>query len=444
MAKDLTTGREGKTLFLYVLPMLGSMLFQQLYNIADTLVAGKFLGADALASVGNSYEITLIFLAFGGGMNMGSGIIIGQLFGAKDHVKVKTAITTSYISVIALSIVLTIFGVLACDWMLNAISTPAHLFHLSETYLDIYIYGLIFLFLYNVSTGIFAALGDTKTPFYFLLFSSTLNIILDIAFVVLLDMGISGLAWATFLCQGLSAILAMSSLFRKLKDITRQVVAPIFSGKILKKIISVAIPSMCQQSFVSIGNIMVQSIINSFGGAVMAGYAAAIKLNGVSISLISTTGNGVAAFAAQNIGAKKFDRVLNVRRATLKILSIISVSMCIIYSVFGNKLLTLFIDSSETEVIKVGVSFLRMVSPFYAVVMFKSVTDAVMRGAGDSRPFMYSTLLDLFLRALLSFVFSSFFGYIGIWLSWPFGWTAGTLLAFYFYNHGKWRKLLSE
>lgn len=444
MTKDLTVGREGKTLVLYVLPMLGSMLFQQLYNIADTFVAGRFLGPDALASVGNSYEITLIFLAFGVGMNMGSSIIIGQFFGSKDNVKVKSAITTSYISVVVLSFVLTLLGIIFCDIMLRAISTPEHLFKLSETYLDIYIYGLIFLFLYNVSTGIFSALGDTKTPFYFLLFSSTLNIALDIVLVVLFDMGIAGLAWATFICQGLSATLAVSFLFRRLKEFTKGVSAPFFSGRILRKIIAVAIPSMCQQSFVSIGNILIQSIINSFGGAVMAGYAAAIKLNGVAISSISTMGNGIAAFSAQNIGAGKFERVKKARKAALKILATISISICLIYSIFGSKLLTLFVDASETEVIKVGVTFMRIVSPFYAVVMFKSITDAIMRGAGDSRPFMYSTLLDLFLRTALSFLFSAFFGYIGIWMSWPFGWTAGTVISFYFYRHGKWRRLIQE
>lgn len=440
MIKDLTEGKEGRTLLLFVAPMLLSMFFQQMYNVADTLVAGRFLGPDALASVGNSYEITLIFLAIGNGMRMGAGIIIGQMFGRKDREQTKSAITTSYIAIAAVALLLTILGVFLCDILLRAIGTPEHLFALSKEYLDVYIFGLVFLFLYNVTTGIFSALGDTKTPLYFLIFSSLFNIALDVVFVSLLGFGVAGLAWATFICQGICALLSTAILFIRIKGISEGVKAPLFSYPILKRIISVAVPSMCQQSFVSVGNIMIQSIINGFGQAVMAGYAAAIKLNGIAISSIATMGNGVASFAAQNIGAGRFDRVRKARKDAMKIMGIITVSICLFFSLKGDFLLSLFIDKSEQDVIKIGFDFLRIVSPFYAVVMLKSITDAVMRGAGYSKPFMYTTLLDLFLRVVLSFAFSTFLGSVGIWLSWPFGWSAGTILAFYFYRHGKWRK----
>ena len=195
------------------------MLFQQLYNIADSLVAGKFIGSEALAAVGNSYEITLIFIAFAFGSNMGSSVVVSQYFGAGRKKEMKSAITTTFISAAVLSILLTAIGLLLTDPLLEAINTPPDLMAMSAEYLDIYIYGLIFLFLYNISTGIFTAMGDSRTPFIFLAFSSTANIGMDILFVTAFGMGVDGVAWATFICQGISSILAFCALIRRLGSV---------------------------------------------------------------------------------------------------------------------------------------------------------------------------------------------------------------------------------
>ena len=204
MNKDLTVGKTDTVLWKFCLPLFGSIVFQQMYNIADSLVAGKFIGENALAAVGNSYEITLIFIAFAFGCNMGCSIIVSQLYGAKKYNRLKTAVSTSCISSGIVCGLLMLIGLLGCSPLLHIIHTPDNVFADSKLYLDIYVWGLPFVFFYNISTGIFSALGDSKTPFYFLAASSTANIAVDILFVKAFDMGVAGVAWATFICQGIS------------------------------------------------------------------------------------------------------------------------------------------------------------------------------------------------------------------------------------------------
>lgn len=442
MNRDLTVGDIRPAIWRFTLPLLGSMLFQQLYNIADSLVAGKFLGADALAAVGNSYEITLIFIAFAFGSNMGSSVIVSQYFGAGRRKEMKTAITTTFIAAFVLSIVLMALGIGFTDILLEAIKTPPVLLEMSALYLDIYIYGLLFLFFYNIATGIFTAMGDSRTPFIFLAISSTANIGADILFVTAFGMGVDGVAWATFICQGVSSILAVGALIIRLRKIgEKKEKAPIFSWTILMQITKVAVPSILQQSFVSVGNILIQSVINSFGTAVMAGYAASIKLNNMVITSITTIGNGISGFAAQNFGAGKLERVIKGRREGLLLSSVFSIIASLLFVFLGRYILLLFMNSDAEAALNEGMRFLRIVAPFYVMIGVKIITDAVIRGSGDMIPFMISTFSDLILRVALAFILSALLnGAIGIWLSWPIGWAVGTLISCLFYRSGHWKK----
>lgn len=437
----LTEGKESSVLIKYTLPLLGSMLFQQLYNIADSLVAGKFIGDNALAAVGNSYEITLIFIAFATGSSVGASVVISQLFGGKRNQEMKTAISTTFIYAIVLAFTLTVLGRIFSNPLLRLINTPDGLMADSALYLDIYIYGLIFLFLYNIATGVFTAMGDSRTPFLFLAFSSTANIAIDILFVTTFGMGVDGVAWATFLCQGISSILACATLFFRLRTIESGVKAPLFSFHLLKKVLRIAIPSILQQSFVSIGNIFVQSVINSFGAVVMAGYAAAIKLNNLVITSLTTMSNGVSSFTAQNFGAGKIDRVDTGKSVSIAIGYAFAIPAFLLYFLLGRYILLLFMNDIEGDALKVGMQFLRIVSPFYFVITLKIMSDGILRGAGAMNAFMISTFSDLLLRAGLSFVFSRFWGAIGIWLSWPVGWAVGTAISLMFLFSGKWKNL---
>ena len=441
MNQDLTNGNIRSLLWRFTLPLLGSMLFQQLYNIADSLVAGKFISSDALAAVGNSYEITLIFIAFAFGSNMGSSVVVSQYFGAGRKREMKTAVTTTFIATLALSIVLTLLGLLFTDPLLEAINTPPELLAMSASYLDIYILGLVFLFFYNIATGIFTAMGDSRTPFIFLAISSTANIGMDILFVTAFGMGVEGVAWATFLCQGVSSVLAMAALVLRLRSIGEAgEKAPLFSFHILRRIIAIAVPSILQQSFVSVGNILIQSVVNSFGPMVMAGYAASIKLNNMVITSITTMGNGISGFSAQNFGAGKIDRVIKGRKEGLLLSSAFSVIAALLFFFLGRYILLLFMNEDAAAALSEGMRFLRIVSPFYIMIGVKIITDAVIRGSGDMIPFMISTFSDLILRVLLAFILSSFLGAIGIWLSWPIGWAVGTIISIAFYRKGHWKK----
>ena len=441
MIKDLTVGKPERVLWKFSLPLLGSILFQQLYNIADSLVAGKFVGENALAAVGNSYEITLIFIAFAFGCNIGSSVVIAKLFGAKRWNDVKTAVNTTLIASAALCAVLMLLGFLLCPALLRVINTPDEIFADSRLYLNIYIGGLIFLFLYNIATGIFSALGDSTTPFIFLAISSVSNIFVDILFVTAFHMGVAGVAWATFLCQAVSCVLAVAVVFRRLRQLPSER-APLFSGRLLGEITRIAIPSILQQSFISVGNILIQSIINSYGAPVIAGYAAAIKLNNMIITSFTALANGMSNFTAQNLGAKLPDRVREGFRGGAKMVYALAIPVAALYVLASEPLIRLFMTDASALALQTGVSFLRIVSSFYLVVNIKLIADGVLRGSGAMRHFMIGTFTDLILRVVLAFILSATpLGANGIWMSWPIGWSIATTVSLVFYKKGVWKRM---
>ena len=438
MNKDLTVGNPRSVLWKFCLPLFGSIIFQQLYNLADSFVAGKFIGENALAAVGNSYEITLIFIAFAFGCNIGCSVIVSQLFGAKHMAELKTAVYTTLIASGVVCLLLMVFGTLFCGNMLALIHTPENIMEDSKLYLDIYIWGLPFVFYYNVATGIFSALGDSKTPFYFLAASSVSNIAVDILFVTALNMGVAGVAWATFLCQGVSCVLAIAVVFRRFSHIHTERKPEIFSWRLLKQIAIVAVPSILQQSFVSVGNIIIQGVINTFGSGVIAGYSAAVKMNNLVITSFTTMGNGVSNYTAQNIGAGKLHRVRQGYRAGLRMVWTLCVPLVLLYVFGGRYLLLIFLDDPEGRAMHEALTFLRIVAPFYFVISTKLVTDGILRGDGMMKQFMIATFADLLLRVILTRVLSIPFGSTGIWASWPIGWVLAMLLSVFFYRQGPW------
>lgn len=438
MNKDLTVGKPGTVLWRFCLPLFGSIIFQQLYNIADSLVAGKFVGENALAAVGNSYEITLIFIAFAFGCNIGCSVIVSQLFGAKKFRDMKTAVYTTIIASGVLCAVLMAGGWLLGSTLLRLINTPLNVMADSKLYLDIYILGLPFMFYYNVATGIFSALGDSKTPFIFLACSSSVNIVMDILFVTAFRMGVAGVAWATFLCQGISCVLAVAFVLRRLAKIETEEKAKAFSWQLFGKITAIAVPSILQQSFISVGNIIIQGVINTFGSSVMAGYSAAVKLNNLVVTSFTTLGNGISNYTAQNIGANKLPRVKEGFRAGLKLVWMLSIPLVAAYLIAGRYLIYLFLEHPTGIAMDTALLFLRIVAPFYFVVSAKLVSDGILRGAGMMKQFMAATFTDLVLRVVLAVTLSKIFETLGIWLAWPIGWSVATALSVLFYRKGPW------
>ena len=442
MNRDLTVGKPSSVLARFCLPLFASVIFQQLYNIADSFVAGKFIGEDALAAVGNSYEVTLIFIAFAFGCNIGCSVIVSRFFGAKEYNRMKTAIYTAMITSATVCAVLMLIGLFGCDLLLHAIRTPENVFADSKLYLDIYVWSLPFVFFYNIATGIFSALGDSKTPFWFLAASSTSNIGLDILFVASFKMGVAGVAWATFLCQGVSCLLAVSVVLARLRRIRTEGHVRPFDGAILRQFLGVAVPSTLQQSFISVGNIIIQGTINGFGSSVMAGYSAAVKLNNLVITSFTTLGNGISNYTAQNLGAAKFDRIKSGFRAGLKLVWALCVPLVALYVFAGQPLVHIFLDSPTGQAMDTGVAFLRIIAPFYFIVSAKLVSDGVLRGAGLMEKFMVATFTDLVLRVALAEILSrTALGTTGIWISWPIGWTIAAVCSIAFYATVRWEKL---
>ena len=435
MVKDMTKGAVTPILLKFSLPLLISVIFQQMYNIADSIIAGQFIGNDALAAIGASYPITMIFLAIGTGMNVGCSVIISTFFGAKNYPQMKTAVFTSLISTSVLAIVLTAAGFFTSGLFLRLLKTDAAIMADSQIYLNIYVFGLLFLFVYNICTGIFTALGDSKTPLYFLIASSLGNIGLDLLFVAVFKMGVAGTAWATFICQGICSILAFIVLLRRIASV-KSGKFRYFEFKTLGKIASLSIPSILQQSFVSVGQLFIQSLVNSCGTDVVAGYASAIKLNTFAVTCFSTVGSSVSSFTAQNIGGGEFRRV----KKGFKVGALLAVGIAAVFSlcyvIFSGELIYLFMDKSNgntAAAADAGVHFLKIASPFYFAVALKLTADAILRGGRRVVAFMVTTFSDLILRVAFAFVLCPPFGATGIWLSWPVGWFISGVISVVLY-----------
>ncbi len=441
MTKDLTCGNPGSVLIKFTLPMFVGVIFQQLYNIADSVIAGHFVGEDALAAVGASYPITMIFMAIALGFQSGCSVVISHFFGARDYKAVKTCISTSLIMSLVLSLILTATGFAISTPLMKLVKTPQNIFEDGQLYLNIYILGFSFVFLYNVTTGIFNSLGDSRTPLIFLIGSSVGNVLLDLWFVTAFDMGVAGVAWATFIAQGIACILSLVVLLIRVRNIKSEQKPNLISFGAMRSISSIAVPSIFQMSFVSVGNMFVQSIVNSFGSSVIAGYSAAIKLNTFAVTSFSTMSNAVSSFTAQNLGGRKPERVTKGFSAGLKLGLSFAAVFFAVYFIFPKYVLGLFMDDDATALaLKTGTEFLRIVSPFYFFVCTKVISDGVLKGSGCMLQFMLATFTDLLLRVVLAFVLSDIWGAVGIWRAWPVSWIIATVMSFLFYKKGSWKK----
>ncbi len=437
-SNDLTKGNITKKLCFFTLPLLISVFCQQIYNLADSIIAGRFLGEEAFAAISNSYEVTLIFMAISVGSNIGCSVVFSQFFGAKRYSEMKTAISTTFITAGILSVLLTVIGILLLPFILSLINTPDIIYQDCYDYLIIYILGFGFMFLYNIANGSFSSMGDSLTPLFFLVGSSMLNIVLDILMV---GMGVRGIAMATLISQIIACALSLTVLIIRLKK-TDGKAEKKFSLPHLKKVSSIAIPSIFQQSVISIGNILLQGLINGFGTSVIAGYGASVKLNNLTINTLTTLGNGVSAFTAQNMGAMKLDRVKRGFRAGLGMAFTVSAIFLVPYFFFPEGIVSFFIDDPTIDAVKTGCYYLRILSPFYFVISIKLVSDGILRGSGAMKYFLIGTFTDLVLRVGLAYILSIQLKSIGIWLAWPIGWTVGTVLSAIFFAKGKWKRQL--
>ena len=438
----MTKGNSAKILFYFAIPMILGNMFQQLYNIIDSIIVGNFVGAEALAAIGVSYPITFICITIANGAGIGCGVIISQYFGGKQITKIKSSIYTSIISIGIAGLILTIIGIIFVKKILLFMNTPYNIINDAEAYLRIYFIGVVFLFIYNISNSAFNALGNSKTPLIFLIGSSILNVILDLIFVTKFNMEVKGAAYATLIAMCISAVLSCIYLLIKVQKIEENAIkkAKIFDINILKDMSKIAFPSILQQSIVSIGNLLVQSLINSFGSVVIAGYTAAAKIDSITILPMVSMSNSVSTFTAQNIGAKKDERIKSGYKAAILMIGIFCVFAASMLFIFGNNIVGMFVDGeSNKDVINVGVNYMRIVSSCYFLMGLMVITNGILRAAGDMKFFLGSTIINLGVRVCMSYTIAQFTGVNGIWYAIPLGWVCASIFSVLRYKSGKWK-----
>ncbi len=436
--RDLTTGPAGKQIFYFALPMLLGNVFQQLYNIVDTIIIGRFIGTDALAAAGASFPVIFVLISLVIGITTGTTIIISQHYGAKDFERVKRAIDTAFVFLFFASIGLTITGLLLIDQIWVWIGLPTHLIADATLYFNIYAIGLVFLFGYNATSAVLRGLGDSKTPLYFLIISTFLNIGFDLLFVLVFGWGIGGVAFATVLAQAIAFALSIIYLNRTHKIIRFAYRGLVFDREIFRQSLRIGIPTGLQHTFVSLGMIALLSIVNRFGTSTIAAYSVAGRIDSFAALPAMNFSLALSTFVGQNIGAKRLDRVWQGFRFTLITTSGLSVFVSIIAWLFGREIMRVF--TGDPEVIEIGYSYLVIVSSFYILFSAMFVTHGVLRGAGDTLIPMFITLVSLWLlRVPASHFLSLRMGTDGIWWGIPIAWAFGFVAAFIYYRSGKWK-----
>lgn len=432
--------RPVSALLIFALPMMLGNFFQQAYTMADSVIVGRFVGEEALAAVGASYSLTNVFISIAIGGGVGASVITSQTFGSRDYSRMKRSVSTALLSFLAISLVLGAGGLLLSRQIMVLLRTPENILQDASTYLNIYFLGLPFLFMYNVLSSMFNALGRSRIPLYLLIFSSVLNVALDIYMVTALSMGVAGVAWATLIAQGISAMLSFVIFLRGLKSYPGKL-DRLFDGRELKNMARVALPSILQQSTVSIGMMLVQSVVNSFGSQMLAGYSAAMRIESVCIVPMSAMGNAISSYTAQNIGAGKPQRVKAGYRASYGIVFAIAAVICLAVQLLARPLVSLFMEEGGSSLaFETGMACTRFMGWFYVLIGLKMISDGVLRGAGGMVMFTVANLVNLGLRVVLAVTLAPQFGIQFVWMAVPVGWLINYGISFLEYRTGKWEQ----
>lgn len=436
---DLTEGKESSLILKFALPMLLGNVFQQLYNIVDSIIVGNFIGKEALAAVGASFPIIFAFLSLIIGIASGSTIVISQYFGAKEIEKVKRTIDTLFIFLFFASIAIGIIGIIFSEDIFRLLKLPEEIIPQAKVYFNIIMGGVIVSFGFNGTSAILRGLGDSKTPLYFLIISTFFNIGFDLLFVIVFKWGIAGVAIATVLAQAGAFISAIYYLNKTHKIIQFSFIHLIFDKNIFKKSIRIGLPTGIQQTFVAIGMTALISIVNTFGTNVIAAYSVVMRIGSLATLPAMNFGAALSTFVGQNIGAKKMERVKTGFISTLKMSSGVSIIMSAFILLGSSFLMDLF--TNDAEVIRIGREYLLIVGGFYVVFAAMFTISGVMRGAGDTLIPMFFSLISLWMIRIPSAWFlSRHFGEVGIWWSMPLGWFIGLTLAYAYYLTGNWKK----
>ncbi len=436
--KDLTQGSPGKLILYFALPMLIGNVFQQLYNVVDSAVVGKFIGEKALAAVGASFPIFYVLIALIIGIASGNMVIISQYYGAKMMDKVKQAIDTFYITVFFASLIISVVGIYFSEDIFRLMDLPEELMADATLYLNIFLGGVVAMFGYNSTSSILRGLGDSKTPLYFLIVSSIFNVIFDLLFVLVFHWGIAGVAWATVLSQAIAFVVGTIYLNKKHEVIRISLKTITFDKEIFIKSIKLGLPSGFQQLFVALGMMALYKIVNPFGTDVIAAYSVAGRLDGFAVMPAMNLTAALTTFVGQNIGANKIDRVKEGLYVTLAYSVAISLFFTIVILLWGESIMYMF--TSDAQVVAIGYKYLQIVGYFYFTfsIMFSFL--GVFRGAGDTMIPMIITLFSMWIfRVPAAYFLSKVLGTDGIWWSIPTGWIFGLFASTIYFKMGHWK-----
>ena len=425
MSKDeyLITDAPLKALTVFAMPMILGSFFQQIYNMADSIIVGQFVGSSALAAVGACAALTNVFICVALGAGVGAGVLVSRYFGARDYSKMKTIVSTSLISFLILSILLGVFGFGFSNIMMNALQTPADILDEAVLYLRVYFVGFPFLFMYNILSTMFTSIGESKIPLGLLIFSSILNIFMDFWMVAGLGLGVFGAALATLIAQGISAVFSLLIFFcrmRRYKSSFKR-----FDRQELYSMLQIAVPSVLQQSTVSIGMMIVQAVVNPFGTQALAGYSATMRVENVFSLIFVSIGNAVSPYVSQNLGIKKGYHAAIVLDICFAVLAFI------VIETLHTQISSLFLGKDGTDLAyQVSGDYMKWLGYFFIFMGIKMATDGVLRGLGIMRPFLIANMVNLAIRLLVALICAPRFGIAYVWLAVPAGWFANFLISY--------------
>lgn len=436
--KDLTVGKEGKLILSFALPMLYGNIFQQFYNIVDSIIIGRYLGNEALAAVGASFPLIFTLISLIIGVATGGTIIVAQYYGAKDLARVYKTIDTMYFFLFIASLFITVVGIMSSAAIFRMIDLPEDIIPQASLYFNVYATGFVFFFGFQGTSAMLRGIGDSKTPLYFLIVSTIMNVVLDLLFVVVFGWGIEGVAVATVISQA-GAFFSLIWYLNKYNPVMKfNALKMRFDRDIFKRSMQIGLPTGFQQTFVAVGMLALYKVVNMFGTNVIAAYAVAMRIDSFASLPAMNFAAALSSFVGQNIGAGKQERVRFGLNATLRMTAIISIAVTLLAWLFPEDIMQLF--TSDMGVVEEGKKYLFIVSPFYIVFSTMFVYNGVLRGAGDTLIPMFVTLFSLWvIRIPISWFLAQHMGPEGIWWGIPIAWAIGAIFSFFYFRTGKWK-----
>ncbi len=440
MERDLTRGNPLNLILALSIPQVLGAILQLMYNTVDAIIVGNFVGESALAGVGLSVPITFLMNSIMLGMGAGVSVVVGQYFGAKDYEDMRESVGTSIVSLVPITIVISILAFVTTEPILRLINTPPEAFQHASDYMKIYFSGMIFMLLYNLYSSVLRAVGDARSPLLFLAIAASINVGLDLLFVVKFNMGTAGAAYATVVSQGISSLFCVIYIKKKLPLLSLSRKEYKFTQRKFNLIMRFGLPSAIQMSVISLGNMAIQNLLNSYGVQAVAGFTSAFRIDSFIVMPYMNVGIALASFTGQNIGALLFDRVQEGLKSAYKILVAISLIGLPIVWFFTSQLVGIFLDSSSVESINIGVSMLRGLVPFYIFLGLLNNTTGLLRGAGDNMWSLYGSLVVMVVRIIAAYMLNPILGISSIWYGQVIGWIAGFVFVYARFLSGRWKE----